>query len=255
MGKIKRSLFRSFLNVGTILSPDWGLIGTGVTSGAISYNPKVEEVTYIHEDSATITVEGYAPKFPLETIAIAGDDVYDFVDALRKSRGVLSSAETEVVNVWMYRTPISGYFEAEKQDCSVQLDEFGGDGGATAKVNYTVNFVGEPVHGRFNPTTKVWSLLNAPAANTLTTLTLGSGTLSPLFTADKSNLFYTTSIAAATVTVSSVLAGSTIVQKCNGTTVAQGAAASLNLGVNTITIAVTVATVTHTYVIQVTRTV
>lgn len=254
MAKVKRSLFRSFLNVGTLVSPDWALIGAGVTSGSIGYNPKVEEVTYIHEDSATITVESYAPKFPLETIAIAGDDVYDYVDALRKSRGVLSSAETEVTNVWMYRTPISGYYEAEKQACSVQLDEFGGDGGATAKVNYTVNFVGEPVSGRFNPTTKVWSLLNAPAANTLTTLTLGSGTLSPLFATDESNLFYTTSIAAASVTVSSALSGATIVQKCNGVVVNQGDAATLVLGSNTITIDVTVSAVTYTYVIQATRT-
>ena len=255
MAKVKRSLFRSFLNVGTVLVPNWGLIGTGVTSGSIGYNPKVEEATYIHEDSATISVESYAPKFPLETVAVIGDDVYEFVDTLRKSRGILSSAEAEVVNVWMYRTPIAGYYEAERQACSVQLDEFGGEGGTSAKLNYTINFNGEPVLGRFNPTTKVWSLTKAPATHTLTTLTLGSGTLTPLFTTDKSNLFYTTSIAAATVTVSSALAGATIVQKCNGVTVAQGAAANLNLGANTITIDVTVAGATYTYVIQATRTV
>lgn len=253
--KVKRSLFRSFLNVGTIESPDWGLIGAGVNSGSISYNPKVEEVTYIHEDNATVTVESYAPKFPLETIAIAGDDVFDFVDALRKSRRVMSFAETEVANVWVYRTPISGYYEAEKQACSVQMDAFGGDGGTSTKLAYTVNFMGEPTLGRFNPTTEVWSELNAIAANTLTSLTMGSGTLSPLFSADKSNLFYTTSIAAASVTVASVLSGSTIVQKCNGDVVSQGAAATLVLGSNTITIDVTVDAATYTYVIQATRTV
>lgn len=255
MTKIKRSSFRSFLNVGTFASPVWALIGEGVTSGAIAYNPKVEEETYIHQDSATITVESYAPKFPVESVAFADDDVFEFVDTLRKSRGILASAETEVSDVWLYKTPISGYYPAEKQFCSVQLDEFGGDGGSSTKINYTVNFIGDPVLGKFNPATKIWSLLNAPASHTLTSLTLGSGTLSPLFATDKSNLFYTTSIAAATVTVSSVLAGSTIVQKCNGTIVAQGDPASLNIGSNTITIAVTVSSVTYTYVIEATRTV
>ncbi len=255
MAKIKRSAFRSFLNTGTLASPSWNLIGEGVTSASIAYNPNVTEETYIHQDNATVTVESYAPKFPLESTAVSGDSVFEYVDTLRKSRGILASAETEVSNVWMYKTPISGYYPAEKQYCNVQLDEFGGEGGVSAKINYTVNFIGDPVLGRFNPTTKVWSPLTAPLTHTLTTLTLGSGTLSPLFTTDKSNLFYTTSIAATTVTISSVLAGATIVQKCNGVLVAQGAAANLNLGKNTITIDVTVSSTTYTYVIEATRTV
>lgn len=256
MAKVKRSLFRSFLNTGTLLSPTWSLIGQGVTAGAISYDPQVEEETYIHEDSATITVESYSPQFPLESSAVSGDAVFEYLDTLRKGRKILTDAETEVVNVWLYQTAIASYYAAEKQPCSVQIDEFGGEGGSSVKINYTVNFLGSPILGRFNVSgSGTWSPLVAPAANTLTTLALGSGTLSPLFATNKSNLFYTTNIAAATVTVSSALSGSTIVQKCNGNTVTQGGAASLNLGLNTITIAVTVSAVTYTYVIQATRTV
>ena len=85
----------------------------------------MEEETYIHEDNATVTVESYAPKFPIESTAIKDDAVFEFVDTLRKDRGILSAAETEVINVWTYKNPISGYYPAEKQFCSVQLDEFG----------------------------------------------------------------------------------------------------------------------------------
>ena len=254
MSKIKRSLFRSFLNTGSVGAPTWSLIGDGVTSGAISYNPKTSEETYIHEDSATLSVESYAPSKPLESTAVAGDEVFEYIDGLRKSRAVLSLAEAEVVNVWLYKAAIGGFYPAERQAVSLQVDEFGGDGGAAAKLNYAVNFVGEPALGRYNPSEEEFSELNAPAANTLTTITLGSGTLAPLFASDKSNLFYTTSIAAATVTVASVLSGATIVQKCNGTTVAQGDPASLALGENTISIEVTVGAVTVTYYIKATRT-
>ena len=255
MAKIKRSQFRSFLNTGSIGTPTWSLIGDGVTAGAIAYNPKTSEETYIHEDSATISVESYAPNMPLESTAVAGDEVFEFIDALRKSRAVLSLAEAEVVNVWMYKEAIGGFYPAERQGVSLQVDEFGGDGGAAAKLNYTVNFVGEPTLGRYNPTLEEFSELNAPAETTLTSLTLGSGTLAPLFAADKSNLFYTTSIAAATVTVASELAtADSIVQKCNGVVVAQGDPASLVLGENTISIEVTEGAVTTIYYIKATRT-
>lgn len=254
MAKIKRSQFRTFLNTGSVGTPTWSLIGDGVTTGAIQYNPKTSEETYIHEDSASIAVESYAPTMPLESIAVSGDAVFEYIDTLRKGRSVLSAAVAEVVNVWMYKASIGGFYPAEKQSVSLQVDEFGGDGGTAAKLNFTVNFVGDPTIGRFSPTLG-WSDLNATAATTLTSLTLGSGTLAPLFAADESNLFYTTSIAAETVTVASVLAtADSIVQKCNGDTVEQEAAATLVLGENTISIAVTEGAVTSTYYIKATRT-
>lgn len=256
MPKVKRSLFKTFLNTGALESPVWSLIGVGVTAGSIAYNPKVEEETYIHEDNATVTIESYAPKFTIEAIAIVGDAVYDYLDALRTGRSVLDDVLAEAVNVWAYKTPIAGYYPAERVLCSLQVDDFGGDGGSSVKLNYTVNFIGDPVLGKLLPgTTPVWSNLVATSADTtLTTLVLGSGTLAPLFASDKTNLFYTTSIAAATVTLASTKSGATIVQKCNGTEVSQGAAASLNLGSNTITIEVTKGAVVNTYVIQATRT-
>lgn len=254
MAKIKRSQFRTFLNTGTSGLPTWSLIGDGVTTGSIQYNPKTTEETFIHEDSASIAIESYAPTMPLESIAVAGDGVFEYIDTLRKGRSILSAAEAEVVNVWMYKPAIGGFYPAEKQSVSLQVDEFGGDGGTAAKLNFTVNFVGDPTLGRYSPTL-YWSGLNAPAANTLTTLVLGSGTLSPLFATDKSNLFYTTSIAAETVTVASTLAtADSIVQKCNGDVVAQSDPATLVLGENTISIEVTEGAVTTIYYIKATRT-
>lgn len=254
MAKIKRSQFRTFLNTGTTGSPTWSLIGDGVTTGAISYNPKTTEETYVHEDSATINTESYAPTMQIESTAVAGDGMFEFVDTLRKGRSVLADAEAQVVNVWMYKAAIGGFYPAEKQTVSLQVDEFGGDGGAATKLNFTVNFIGDPDIGRYSPTL-FWSDLTAPAANTLTTLVLGSGTLAPLFATDESNLFYTTSIAAATVTVASTLASAdSIVQKCNGDVVAQSDPATLVLGENTISIEVTEGAVTTIYYIKATRT-
>jgi hypothetical protein len=255
MSKIKRSLVKTFLNTGTPAAPVWVLIGDGVVSGKITYSPKTVSETYISDDNATIYVDSYEPNLPVEAMALSTDAAFVWLDALRKARGVLSSAETEIVNVWLYQKPGFTHYPAEKQMVSIQIDDFGGDGGSATKINYTINFIGDPEIGVFKPAATATFYSDDPTLD-LTTLVLGSGTLSPLFAVDHGQKFYTTTIAAATVTMASTLSGATIVQKDGaGSTVGQGAPASLTMGANILTITVTKGGLTAVYSILATRTV
>ncbi|HOW90751.1 MAG TPA: hypothetical protein PK883_00425 [Anaerolineaceae bacterium] len=157
MAKIKRSEVMTFMNTTPLAAATYKLIGDGVTTGAIEYNPKTTEETYIHEDSATISVESYAPSLPVEAIAVSGDEVFEFIDALRVARAVLDDAETDIVNVWAYESGGPTAYPAEKQNVSIQIDEFGGDGGQSVKINYTINFIGDPVPGTFNANTSAFT--------------------------------------------------------------------------------------------------
>ena len=157
MAKIKRSEVMTFMNTTPLAAATYKLIGDGVTTGAIEYNPKTTEETYIHEDSATISVESYAPSLPVEAIAVSGDDVFEFIDALRVARAVLDDAETDIVNVWAYESGGPTAYPAEKQNVSIQIDEFGGDGGSSVKINYTINFIGDPIPGTFNASTSAFT--------------------------------------------------------------------------------------------------
>jgi hypothetical protein len=253
-GKIKRSLIKSFLNTGTLLSPTWSLIGSGVASAKIAYNPKTESVTYISDDNASVTVESYAPQLPVEMIANNGDAVFEYIDNLRKTRATLGDAETELVNVWLYETPALGYYIAEKQSVAISTEDMGGDGGASAKINYTISFLGDPISGEFNPTPAA-AFVARPINTILTTMVIGAVTLAPLFATDKGRLHYAGSVSNATtsVTMTSTLVGATIVQKVGSTPVAQGDPASLSVGVNHLTIEVTVGTEVSTYRIDITR--
>lgn len=253
MSKVKRSLIRTFVNTGTTLAPTWSLLGAGVTTGKITYNPKTSEETYITDDTASIAVESYAPTMAVEMTAKSEDAVFAWLDTLRKARGTLSTAETEVVNVWLYKTPAGGYYYAEKQSVSIQVDDFGGDGGTAAKVNFTINFVGDPTLGVFDPTNLVFEA--NPVTTILTTMACSGVTLVPLFSADHSNLLYTASVAngVSSTNLTSTLVGATIVQKVGNTTVNQGAAASLSVGVNHITFQVTVGSEVNTYRVDITR--
>jgi hypothetical protein len=191
---------------------------------------------------------------PIDASAVNGDAVFEWIDAARKGRDVLTDVETELVNVWLYETPALGVYYAEKVDVSVQVDSFGGEGGASARIGYTINYVGDPVVGGFDPV----GLTFTPLAVTtiLTTMVIGSVTLAPLFATDKSWLWYAGSVpnGTSTVTMTSTLSGATIVQKdTHAVTVAQGDPASLDVGVNHLTIQVTVGTEVVTYHIDITR--
>jgi hypothetical protein len=253
---VKRSLVKSFLNTGTLVSPVWSLIGDGVKTGKIAYNPKITDETYISNDSATISVDSYAPKMPIAAKAKVGDAVFTFLDASRIARDVMGDAETQVVNVWLYQTPAGGYYQAEQQSVAVACDDFGGDGGAPVEINYTIDYIGDPTLGIFNPTPTA-AFAAAPVLAVLATLVLGSGTLAPLFATNKSNLLYTTSIAASSVTMVStcIAGGAVVVQKVGTDVVNQAAAAALSMGLNHLTVQVTVGSEVVTYRIDATRTV
>ena len=155
--KIKRSEFKTFLNTTPDSTATYNVIGDGVTTGTINYNPEVTTETYIDQTSASTEIERYAPVLPIEASAKSGDAVFEFIDTLRKDRATLADAQTDIVNVWLYESPTLNEYPAEKQTVSIQVDSFGGDGGTAVKLNYTVNFIGDPVVGTFNPTTKVFT--------------------------------------------------------------------------------------------------
>ncbi len=157
MGKLKRSLFAVFLNTGTSETPVYSLMGEGITAQTVNYNPQTSEENYIHQDSGVTDVESYKVSIPTPQTAIAGDPVFTFVDKLRKDRAVLSAARSDVVLVELYGTEVTGAFPAEKNTCSIQIDDFGGEGGSSIAINYTVNLIGDPVKGTFNPTTKAFT--------------------------------------------------------------------------------------------------
>ncbi len=156
--KIKRSRFALFLNTAPgAEKPVWSLVGDGVTELSIAYNPQTSEAVYINQDSGTTDVESYKPTIATPMTAIKGDEVFEFVDGLRVGRKVLSDCVTECLLVYLYKEEQSGAWPAEKNACAVQIDEFGGAGGESAKLSFTINLQGDAVQGTFSPATKTFT--------------------------------------------------------------------------------------------------
>ncbi len=154
MAKVKRSEFATFINTTPSAAATYVKIGPGVTTGLVNYNPEVSTETYIHENIATISVEKYAPAMPIESTCINTDAVFEYIDGLRRGAtgpAVLSDAETDILLVYLYETPVStDQYPAQKQPVSVQIDSFGGEGGIANKINYTLNFRGAPTNGLYD---------------------------------------------------------------------------------------------------------
>ncbi len=250
--KKKRSLFAKFLNTGTSAAPTWSIIGDGVVSATINYNPQVTTEQYIHQDSATTEVDSYQPVLPVEASLMVGDSVLDVIDGLRQSRAVLGDAHKELLMVYLYETPVDNQYPAERQEVSVMVDDFGGDGGSPIKVNFTLNFVGDPVLGKYNPTSKTFT--PNPNLAALSALTIGSLVLTPEF--DRNELWYTSTTSGTTAVIEATPEdeSATVVIKLDGVTISDGNLTWLE-GLNVVTIGVTVGTETATYTVKVTKTV
>lgn len=147
MEKIKRSLFATFINTTPgSETPTWAKMGKGITSQKISYNPNVTTEQYIDEDNAYSSVDSYAPSLDGTQTCYKGEAVFTYIDGLRQKRAVGAELETEVLLVYLYDGE-GNAFKAEKNACVIQLGDYGGDGGGSVQLTYTIGLNGNPVKG------------------------------------------------------------------------------------------------------------
>lgn len=162
MTEAKRSLIAHYVNSTPEDSADvWELMGEGISTLTFNYNPQSATEQYVHEDNATTLVDGYQPNMPVDQIVYPGDDLYDYIDSIRQAGpsivtgAVAGTSVTELTEVRLYESPDTAgtSYPATKWTVQVQIDSFGGDGGAKGRIGYTLNIQGDPVDGDFNTST------------------------------------------------------------------------------------------------------
>jgi len=232
--KIKRSLFKTFLNTGTLNSATWSLINTGVKEANIDYNAKNTEEVYIHENVASQSVDSYGPSMPVEMTVVNGDAIFEFLDAKRKSRSVLDDVTSEIANVYLYKGAFGDLYLAEKQAVSFPIGDFGGDGGQAAVMTYTLNYLGDPVYGTFDPSGL--EFVECDSEGYLSSLVFTDMTLSPQFK-NKRTWFISETDAATNVITGVAEDGDTVITiDVDGVPVVNEAAATWAEGINLVTV-------------------
>lgn len=155
---MKRSLFMVFLNTTPGSQKTYNLIGDGATELSIAYNPQNKTEQFISQDSADTQITGYQPNAPVTLQAKKGEAIFEFINRLRKKRAIGEDADTDIVSVDAYEEKdTDGAYPAEQQRVSIQIDSYGGPATDPLSIGFTINFKGDPVEGKFVPSTKTFT--------------------------------------------------------------------------------------------------
>ena len=145
---IKRSQIQAFLNTASKEGPaSYKIVGNYMPSGSYEYNPQSTTETYIVNDNATTTLDSYQISFAGEMKCAKGDAVFDYIDSLRYNVAVGDDAVSSVVLVDTWSTEEEGQYRAQKFDCTISINNYGGDGGTTPTISFNIGVNGNPVQG------------------------------------------------------------------------------------------------------------
>lgn len=148
MNKIDRTEWVDFLNTTpTAEQPTWGIIGIGITDKSTEYNASTTEEKWIIHKNATKTTDSYALTSGVEQTAYKGDPVFEFIDEIRYYLKTGSDAETKLLEIDKYSVTeedTTPKYRARLWNVGIEI---GSNGGETAKINYTINYNGDPTFG------------------------------------------------------------------------------------------------------------
>lgn len=121
---MKRSLYATFMNVGTSQSPSYARMGKGISEMDESYNAEEESTQYIHEDSPTNEVESYNPSFDVTQKCYEDEPIFEFIDAKRKALATNEDAKTDCLKVYLYNKLADNVYEAAKINTTIVISSF-----------------------------------------------------------------------------------------------------------------------------------
>ena len=143
--KITREQFASFLDTTPeALSETWGLIGVGITSYGIAFNPQVTTEKWIIHKVATSSLDSFQRQGDVSQKCYKGDPIFEYVNNLRRTCGIGAKVQSSVLDVDMWDEASTGVYKATKSDVIVVVTNYMAE---DAVIEYTIYYNGDPVEG------------------------------------------------------------------------------------------------------------
>ena len=146
--KINRDEWVEFLNTTPSGDkPTWAIVGVGITDKSTDYNAEKTEEKWIIHRNKNVSVDSYGLTSGVEQTAYKGDEVFEFIDEIRYRLKTGSSAETTLLEIDKYSVKDEETTPTYRARLWTVAIEVGSHGGDTAKINYTINYTGDPTFG------------------------------------------------------------------------------------------------------------
>lgn len=157
MAEMREKLMH-FFNIGTAETPQYVLLGDGITSLTEEFNAESDTKQYINQANGTTSIKSYTPSISVEKEYIKDDDLQDWINEKIKLLPTGSAAQSDYVRVNILETPTSaGKYKAVKRKCSYQFDSIGGDAGSELINAMTLGGIGDGILGTFDVETNTFT--------------------------------------------------------------------------------------------------
>lgn len=146
--KAKRSEYYTFLNTGTVETPNWVREGKFASELTAQMNPQTTTTQDVTQDTAETDITGYQPSMAVSKSVSKTDPTYKYINDIRRHRKILSDAYGQILNVDVFDKQSDDSYPAELQNVSIQIDTFGGSASDPLTIGYTINYRGDPILGK-----------------------------------------------------------------------------------------------------------
>lgn len=137
--KVKRSQFLTYLDVSSTSTPNWKILGIGITEYGISFNPQIDTEKWIIEDNARTDHSSNQKQGSVTQKCYKGDDVFEFVHA-----GIDKlNYKSHVLDIDMWNGTGSNY-PAKMNDVIITVTNYMGE---NAEIEYDIYYDGDAKEG------------------------------------------------------------------------------------------------------------
>ncbi len=155
MSKIKRELFKTFINCTPASTASYEVLGEDLEEFNVEMGANVIKQPNIL-GANSISIDRYEKTASVEPYkADSGTGLFTFLKAIIDEEKTLDDLKTDVVHVDVFGTAVSGAYPAYKEIVIVEVVSYGGNTEGF-QIPFNLHFTGQRTEGTFNPTTKAF---------------------------------------------------------------------------------------------------
>lgn len=140
--KVNREQFATYLNTTPTATTTWSLLGVGITSYGIAFNPQINTEKWIINSNATSDLVSNQKQGDVSQKIYDGDPCFEYIYSLMDKVG--SEVETEVLDIDIWNEVTTDNFKAKKSSCIIAINNYMAE---EAVIEYSIYYNGDAEEG------------------------------------------------------------------------------------------------------------